>query len=166
MMINQTIRAIWRVSILRDSPNQMPYSYAAFWTLLFANILFRGLAFGPPNLMVWALLLMNVFWLAVFLHFVMRWRKVPERFLQVFTVILGVMLLQVLILRLCAFLPLMPYRILSFLILVWSLVVMSHVLRIAAELEAYAAVLLVLLFEVVRLFLLYHAAILTLRFMG
>ncbi len=165
-MINHVVRVVWRVSILRDGPNHMPYSYGLFWLLLVANVTFRGFAFGPPNLMVWALLLMNLFWLTVFLHFVMRWRKVSERFLQTFSVILGVMLLQAIILWLCAFLPPMPYRIFSFLILVWSLVVMSHVLRIAAELEVYIAVLLVLLFEIVRLFLLYHAAILTMRFMN
>ena len=168
-MMHILCRTTWRMLTFRDGPNHLPYSTSLMMCLLLANVVLRGVLFGVVDPVMWAVITMNLALLALFLHILVRWRKVPNRFLQTYCALLILLMCEVVFYRLASVLAFSNshiYWVLSFLILLWTMMVMTHIIRVTVKIDVMVAVFLVLLYEVVHFVFLVHLANLTAGWLG
>ena len=168
-MIHAVCRTTWRMLTFRDGPNHLPYSLALMMFLLLANVILRGVLFGVADLVMWAVIIVNLVLLALFLYILVRWRKVPSRFLQAYCALLLLLMCEVIFHRLAdvvAFGNIHVYWVLSFLVLLWTMMVMTHIVRVTVKIDVMVAVFLVLLYEVAHFIFLVHLANLAAGWLG
>lgn len=160
-MMPTLCRTTWRMLTFRDGPNHLPYSTSLMMYLLLANVALRGVLFGIADPVMWAVIIMNLALLALFLHVLVRWRKVPNRFLQAYCALLILLVCEVVFYRLASVIAFGNghiYWVLSFLILLWTMMVMTHIVQVTVRINVMVAVFLVFLYEAVHfVFLVYLA---------
>jgi hypothetical protein len=149
----QLIEIFLQIFLLRKGPEDVPNSMPLLVVLLGISATIKVVLLNLNDVpFAWLIALFSYAWLAAFVLICLAFRRLLPRFVQTFTTLLAVELISLLLVKLLLWLfPAVGFSVLGIILMLWTWLVLSNILRQALNVGPFTAVFITVTFETVSI---------------